>query len=44
MHQEHPELIKDQYWDEVDFEVPYTVAAEPFRDTAPHLGSAVDIE
>ena len=43
MHQEHPELIKDQYWDEIEFEVPYTAAAEHFRVTAPHIGSAMDI-
>ncbi len=43
MHQEHPELIKDQYWDEIEFEVPYTAAAEHFRITAPHIGSAMDI-
>lgn len=28
MHHEHPELIRDQYWDEVfPTELPYTVAA-----------------
>jgi hypothetical protein len=26
MHAAHPELIRDQYWDEVDFELPYTAA------------------
>ena len=36
MHHEHPELIKDQYWDEVfPTELPYTVASEPFRERAP---------
>ncbi|KFM61750.1 Bestrophin-1, partial [Stegodyphus mimosarum] len=29
MHQEHPELIKDQYWDEVMPDLPYTAAAMP---------------
>ena len=43
MHQEHPELIKDAYWDEVDFELPYTAAAEQYRTTSPFLGSAMDI-
>ncbi|XP_074648496.1 bestrophin-2-like isoform X2 [Tubulanus polymorphus] len=42
MHQEYPELIKDAYWDDVDFELPYTAAAEQFQ-TEPYLGSAVDI-
>ena len=43
MHSDHPELIKDQYWDEVDFELPYTAAAEQFK-MDPHMGSAVDIK
>lgn len=41
MHHEHPELIKDQYWDEVfPTELPYTVAAEPFREKAPQPSTA----
>ncbi|XP_054269172.1 bestrophin-4 isoform X2 [Macrosteles quadrilineatus] len=41
MHHEHPELIKDQYWDEVfPTELPYTVAAEPFRERAPQPSTA----
>ena len=43
MHAEHPELIKDQYWDTNQFELPYTTAAEPFK-TDPHIGSAANIE
>lgn len=36
MHHEHPELIRDQYWDEVfPTELPYTIATEPFREKAP---------
>ncbi|XP_019876312.1 bestrophin-2 isoform X2 [Aethina tumida] len=36
MHHEHPELIKDQYWDEVfPQELPYTAESEPFRDSHP---------
>uniref|UniRef100_A0A1B6MIT8 Bestrophin homolog n=1 Tax=Graphocephala atropunctata TaxID=36148 RepID=A0A1B6MIT8_9HEMI len=41
MHHEHPELIKDQYWDEVfPTELPYTVASEPFRERAPQPSTA----
>lgn len=41
MHHEHPELIRDQYWDEVfPTELPYTVAAEPFREKAPQPSTA----
>ncbi|XP_052848386.1 bestrophin-4-like isoform X1 [Drosophila gunungcola] len=49
MHQEHPELVKDQYWDEVfPNEMPYTSASKraepPSPSTAymdfPHKGSA----
>ncbi|KAJ4439628.1 hypothetical protein ANN_07756 [Periplaneta americana] len=44
MHHEHPELIKDQYWDEVfPSQLPYTVAAEQFRDEQP-LPSTANIE
>lgn len=35
MHHEHPDLVKDQYWDELPQELPYTAAAEAFRDTHP---------
>lgn len=40
MHQEHPELLKDQFWDEVvPKELPYTVASEHYRREEPK-GSA----
>lgn len=40
MHEEHPELFKDQYWEEVvPKELPYTVASECYRKTEPK-GSA----
>ncbi|XP_023212454.1 bestrophin-2-like isoform X2 [Centruroides sculpturatus] len=42
MHQEHPELIKDQYWDEIMTELPYTAAAMPFH-TGPPQGSAAAV-
>lgn len=36
MHHDHPELVRDQYWDEVfPQELPYTLAAEPFREQHP---------
>lgn len=32
MHHEHPELIRDQYWDEVfPSELPYTIATGSFH-------------
>lgn len=41
MHHEHPELVRDQYWDEVfPPELPYTLAAEPFRDSQPEPSTA----
>ncbi|XP_075214410.1 bestrophin-4-like isoform X2 [Lycorma delicatula] len=41
MHHEHPELIRDQYWDEVfPTELPYTIAAEPFREKHPQPSTA----
>ena len=41
MHHEHPELIKDQYWDEVfPAELPYTDTAEQFREQHPEPSTA----
>lgn len=41
MHHEHPELIRDQYWDEVfPVELPYTAAAQPFREQHPEPSTA----
>ncbi|XP_058790544.1 uncharacterized protein LOC131663853 isoform X2 [Phymastichus coffea] len=40
MHEEHPELLKDQYWNEVvPTDLPYTVASENYRREEP-AGSA----
>lgn len=41
MHHEHPELIKDQYWDEVfPTELPHTIASEPFKEKIPQPSTA----
>lgn len=40
MHHEHPELIKDQYWDEVPSELPYTLATENQREEHPEPSTA----
>ncbi|XP_055378516.1 bestrophin-4 isoform X2 [Condylostylus longicornis] len=41
MHHEHPELIKDQYWDQIfPNELPYTVASERFREEHPEPSTA----
>ena len=41
MHHEHPELIRDQYWEEVfPVELPYTAASEPFREEHPEPSTA----
>ncbi|XP_026472227.1 bestrophin-4-like isoform X2 [Ctenocephalides felis] len=41
MHHDHPELIKDQYWDEVfPAGLPYTVAAQQFREEHPQPSTA----
>ena len=44
MHQEHPELIRDQYWDNITFDLPYTAATEPLRETNAVLGSAMNLK
>ncbi|KAF5308888.1 hypothetical protein FQR65_LT00588 [Abscondita terminalis] len=44
MHHDHPELVRDQYWDEVfPQELPYTLASEPFREHHP-LPSTANIK
>lgn len=41
MHHEHPELIKDQYWDSmVPTELPYTEETEAFREQHPQPSTA----
>lgn len=41
MHHEHPELVRDQYWDEVfPQQLPYTLASEPFREKHPEPSTA----
>lgn len=41
MHHEHPELIRDQYWDEVfPAELPYTIATENQREEHPEHSTA----
>lgn len=43
MHHEHPELVRDQYWDEIfPQELPYTVASQAFKDIHP-LSSTANI-
>lgn len=41
MHHEHPELIKDQFWDEIfPIEVPYTAETEKYREQVPESSTA----
>lgn len=44
MHQEHPDLIRDQYWDNVTFDLPYTEASQHLRVKDPLLGSAMNLK
>lgn len=43
MHHEHPELIKDQYWDEMFPEIPNTIASQNIKDSIP-LPSTANVE
>ncbi|XP_024215433.1 bestrophin homolog 2 isoform X2 [Halyomorpha halys] len=44
MHQEHPELIKDQYWDQIfPAELPYTEATKQYF-VEPFLGSTFGVD
>lgn len=41
MHHEHPELIKDQYWDQIfPAQLPYTIETEAFREHHPQPSTA----
>lgn len=41
MHEEHPELLKDQYWEQVVPEdLPYNIASEHFRRHEPQGSTA----
>ncbi|XP_013407846.1 bestrophin-4 isoform X2 [Lingula anatina] len=42
LHGTLPEMDKDVYWEKVEFDLPYTAAAEKFK-VEPHLGSAIDL-
>lgn len=40
MHHEHPELIKDQYWEQVfPSQLPYTIASEHLREEHPQAST-----
>lgn len=43
MYSEHPELIKDVYWDSTEITLPYTAAAEQSKMN-PYMGSTNHIE
>lgn len=41
MHHEHPELLRDQYWDQVfPTELPYAAAAQQFKEEHPEPSTA----
>ena len=42
--QDHPDLVKDQFWDEHYPELPYTQAAEDTRVNNPILGSTANVQ
>lgn len=43
MHAEHPEMVRDQFWEDLYPELPYTAAAEETR-TDPIIGSTANYE
>ena len=43
MHNEHPDLVRDQFWDDLFPELPYTAAAEDTR-TDPVIGGTAHFE
>ena len=43
MHEEHPDLIRDQYWDSFNISIPYTEATQKYQKEE-HVGSAANIE
>lgn len=44
MHHDHPELLKDQYWDTIVTELPHTVASSNIREEEPKASTdAVEV-
>jgi len=43
MHNKHPKLVKDMYWDEAEPILPYTKSSFALRNR-PHLGSAMNLD
>jgi hypothetical protein len=43
MYEDLPEMMKDQYWDNEEFQLPYTGASQQFQKEE-HVGSAVKME
>jgi hypothetical protein len=41
--QDHPDLVRDQFWDELFPEMPYTAASEDTK-IDPVIGSAAQVE
>ena len=37
-------MTRDQYWDDLFFEMPYTAAAEEVRKEGPGMGATMDVE
>ena len=43
MNEQFPELVRDQHWDHVEFELPYTEASKAQKDKHIHIGSAAEM-
>ena len=42
--QDYPEIVKDQYFDQLFFEMPYTAAAAEIRRDGPGMGATDNVE
>lgn len=43
MHSDYPELLRDNHWNDVDFQLPYTRASKNFY-SEPFVGSTLDLK
>ncbi len=43
LYRKHPKMMQDQFWNEIEPEIPYTEAAKDFK-TDPYLGSTFSMK
>ncbi len=44
MYRKLPKLSRDQFWDELDVDLPYTAVSATFKTDKPYMGSTVSMK